>query len=201
MDGRETDMNRPEEARRAADRTESGRLDAAPFNVDRLGHMIAPTLEAIGYGLVRVLVSGRHSPTLQVMAERLDGQPMSVDACAEISRALSALLDVEDPISGSYTLEVSSPGLDRPLVKAADFDRFRGRTAKIEAHRSRAGRRRFQGRLAGVSEGEVRLETPEGPVSIALDDIARAKLIVDDAMLKGSLRREANPADRNRRRG
>ena len=189
MNGRETEMNRPEAGRPEAERPEAGRLDAVPFNADRLGRLIAPTLEAMGFALVRVLVSGRHAPTVQVMAERLDSQPMSVEACAEISRALSAKLDVEDPVAGPYTLEISSPGLDRPLVKAADFDRFGGRTAKIETHRPRDGRRRFQGRLAGVSGGEVRLETPEGPVTIALDDIARAKLIIDDAVLKESLRR------------
>ena len=224
MNGRETEMNRPEAGRPEAERPEAGRLDAAPFNAERLGRLIAPTLEAMGYALVRILVSGRHAPTVQVMAERLDGQPMSVEACAEISRALSALLDVEDPIAGTYTLEVSSPGLDRPLVKAADFDRFRGRAAKIETRGSQDGRRRFKGRRAGVSGGEVRLETPEGPVTIALDDIARAKLVIDDELLKASLRRapegtqhlmragprveepgdrprEANPADRNRKRG
>lgn len=194
-------MNRPEMNRRETSRPEAARPDSGRLDADRLGRLIAPTLEAMGYALVRVLVSGRHAPTLQVMAERADGQPMSVEACAEISRALSGLLDVEDPISGSYTLEISSPGLDRPLVKAADFARFGGRTAKIETHRPRDGRRRFQGRLAGAGEGEVRLETPEGPVTIALDDIARAKLIVDDALLRDSLRREADPADRNRKRG
>lgn len=211
------EMNPRETNRFETERPEAGRLDAAPFNADRLARLIAPTLEAMGYGLVRVLVSGRHAPTLQVMAERLDGGPMSVETCADISRALSALLDVEDPIAGSYTLEISSPGLDRPLVKAADYERFRGRTAKIETrfprapdgaqqdtragNRPRDGRRRFQGRLAGVDEGGVRLETPEGPVTIALDDIARAKLVVDDALLKESLRRETPPAEHNRRRG
>jgi ribosome maturation factor RimP len=183
--------NRPEagglgSAAPEAERPESGRRDAAA--VERL---IAPVLEGMGYDLVRLILSGRHAPTLQVMAERRDGGPMSVEACADISRALSAVLDVEDPIAGSYTLEISSPGLDRPLVKPADYERFRGRTAKIETRFPRDGRRRFQGRLAGVRDGGVVLETPEGPVTIALDDIARAKLVIDDALLKGSLRREA----------
>jgi ribosome maturation factor RimP len=187
-----TKANRPQSgglgsAAREAERPDSGRRDAA--DIERL---IAPVLEGMGYDLVRLVLSGRHAPTLQVMAERRDGGPMSVEACADISRALSAVLDVEDPIHGSYTLEISSPGLDRPLVKPADFDRFRGRTARIEIRSPRDGRRRFQGRLAGVRESAVVLETPEGAVTIALDDIARAKLAIDDALLKASLRREAD---------
>jgi ribosome maturation factor RimP len=187
------EINRPEEGGFEAGRPDSGRLDA-----DRLERLIQPTLEAMGYDLVRILVSGRHAPTLQVMAERRDGGPMSVEACVEVSRALSALLDVEDPISGSYTLEISSPGLDRPLVKAADYERFRGRTAKIETRVPRDGRRRFQGRLDGVSGGAVRLATPEGEVAIPLDEIARAKLVVDDAVLKESLR--GAPSEHTKRR-
>ncbi|MSO84407.1 MAG: ribosome maturation factor RimP [Rhodospirillales bacterium] len=201
-----------------ANRPEADRGEAAPFGALRLEGLIVPTLEAMGYAMVRILVSGRHAPLVQVMAERADGQPMNVDACAEISRALSALLDVEDPIAGSYTLEVSSPGMDRPLIKAADFDRFKGRMAKIETRRPRVpegtqhleraglsprdgGRKRFQGRLAGMDAGGVRLETPEGPVTIAVDEIVRAKLVIDDALLRESLHREAHPASRDRKRG
>ena len=180
-------MQRPATTESETDqRPESGRRDAAEFE-----RLIAPVLAAMGYELVRLVISGRHAPTLQVMAERQDGGPMSVEACAEISRALSALFDVEDPIAGSYTLEISSPGLDRPLVKPADFDRFAGRTAKIETRFAKEGRRRFQGRLDGVREGGVVLETPEGPVTIAFADIVRAKLVIDDALFKESLRREA----------
>ena len=200
-------MHRPETNQRETHRPEADRVEAAPPGAPRLEGLIAPTLEAMGYALVRILVSGRRAPLVQVMAERIDGQPMNVDACAEISRALSALLDVEDPVPGSYTLEVSSPGMDRPLVKAADFERFKGRVAKIETRRPRApegaqhseragssprdgGRKRFQGRLAGMTEGGVRLETPEGPVTIAVDEIARAKLVIDDALLKESFHRD-----------
>jgi ribosome maturation factor RimP len=185
--------------RRAQDQAE-GR-ESAPRDTARLERLITPTLEAMGYDLVRLILSGRHAPTLQVMAERRDGGPMSVEACAEISRALSAVLDVEDPIAGSYTLEISSPGLDRPLVKAADFERFAGRTAKIETRVARAGRRRFQGRLAGVGADGVRVDTAEGSVTIALADVARAKLVIDDAYLKQSLRREDPFAGRHGKRG
>ena len=183
-------MHRPETNQRESHRPEADRVEAAPPGAPRLEGLIAPTLEAMGYALVRILVSGRRAPLVQVMAERTDGQPMNVDACAEISRALSALLDVEDPVPGSYTLEVSSPGMDRPLVKAADFERFKGRVARIESRRPQDGRRRFQGRLAGMTEGGVRLETPEGPVTIAVDEIARAKLVIDDALLKESFHRD-----------
>jgi ribosome maturation factor RimP len=195
-------MHRPDTNQQETDRPEADRGEGGPSSALRLEGLILPTLEAMGYALVRLLVSGKHAPLVQVMAERRDGQPMNVDACAEISRALSALLDVEDPVPGAYTLEVSSPGMDRPLVKAADFERFKGRVAKIETRRPQdGGRKRFQGRLAGMSEGGVRLDTPEGPVTIAVDEIARAKLVIDDALLKESLRREANPASRDSKRG
>ena len=168
---------------------------------DRIEGLIASTVEALGYDLVRVLVSGRHSPLLQVMAERKDGRPMDVDHCAEISRALSALLEAEDPIAGAYTLEVSSPGLDRPLVKAADYVRFAGRTAKIETARPLDGRRRFQGRIAGSDGGAVHLETPDGQVAIALADIVRARLVVDEAVMQEALRREMAAAAPEARKG
>ena len=194
-------MNRPETNRREGDRPETDGDESGRVDRLRLERLIVPTLEGLGYGLVRSLVSGRHAPTLQVMAERQDGRPMGVDDCTQISRALSSLLDAEDPIAGAYTLEVSSPGFDRPLTKAADYDRFKGRMAKIETRRPQDGRRRFQGRLAGLGDGLVRLETPEGPVNIALDDIARAKLVIDDAFLKESLRGEADRAGRGKKRG
>ncbi len=189
-------MQRPDSIEPETASSEPHRRDAA--GIERL---IAPALEAMGYELVRVILSGRHAPTLQVMTERRDGRAMGVDDCAEISRALSALLDVEDPIAGSYTLEVSSPGLDRPLVKAADFERFKGRTARVEVRFPKDGRRRFQGRLDGVGEGGVRLETAEGPVTVALDDVARAKLVVDEAFFKDSLRRESPGAGHSKKRG
>lgn len=158
--------------------------------VDRIKGLIAPTLEAMGYDLVRALVSGRHNPLLQVMAERKDGRAMHVDHCVEISHTLSALLEAADPIAGSYTLEVSSPGLDRPLMKPADYARFAGRAAKIETVRPLDGRRRFHGRLAGIDGETVRLETPDGPVAIAFADIVRARLVVDDKAMQDALRHE-----------
>ena len=151
--------------------------------------LIAPTLEAMGYALVRVRFSGGGRPTLQVMAERIDGAAMAVEDCAEISRTLSALLDVEDPLPGAYLLEVSSPGLDRPLVKPADYERFAGETAQVETARPVDGRKRFRGRLGGLVEGGVRLLLDEGEVVLPLAAIQRAKLLVTDEILAAAKRR------------
>src|SRR5260221_6147755 len=118
----------------------------------RIENLLHPSLEAMGYGIVRVQFTGGQRPTLQVMAERLDGQGMSVDDCAEISRAVSAILDVADPINTAYHLEVSSPGIDRPLVRLADYSRFAGYHARIETDRLVEGRKRFKGGLLGVNE-------------------------------------------------
>lgn len=144
---------------------------------DRISEMVRPTVEALGYLLVRVQVSGRQRPRLQVMAERIDGRPMMVDDCASLSRSLSALLDVEDPIPTTYTLEVSSPGIGRPLVKLADYDRFAGGEARIELVRPVGGRRRFRGRLLGTSGETIRLDVDGAEVEVHYRDIQRAKLV------------------------
>ena len=156
----------------------------------RITDLIAPTVEGLGYALVRVRISGGRRPVLQVMAERrADGQ-MSVDDCTTLSRALSALLDVEDPMAGEYLLEVSSPGIDRPLVRAEDFLRFAGQTARLETVRPLDGRRRFTGRLIGLSEdgAEVRIELDGASRAIALADIAQAKLVLTDELIAASLK-------------
>lgn len=140
----------------------------------------------MGYELVRVSVQGRQRPTLQVMAERIDRSAMTVDDCAEISRTVSALLDVEDPIPGAYRLEVTSPGVDRPLVRPADFERFAGFEAKVETHLPVGGRRRFQGRLLGLDGDEVRLQLPEGEQRLALGDIKKARLVLTDELLSAA---------------
>ncbi len=146
--------------------------------------MIAPTLDAMGYALVRLRFTGGGRQTLQVMAERRDGAGMTVDDCAELSRTISALLDVEDPLPGAYLLEVSSPGIDRPLVRPADYERFAGHEAAIETTRPIAGRKRFHGRIGGLAESGVRLELAEGEaVVVPLADIHRAKLVLTDALL------------------
>lgn len=151
--------------------------------VEHIEALVAPSLEAMGYSVVRILLSGRQRQRLQVMIERLDERPIQVDDCAEVSRALSAILDVEDPIPGAYTLEVSSPGIDRPLIRLADFERFAGFEARIEMERPIEGRRRFQGRIVGTDGEVVRLRLDETEVPLPHTDILRAKLVLTDDLI------------------
>jgi ribosome maturation factor RimP len=154
--------------------------------VDRIREitdLIEPTLNEMGFDLVRVLVSGGQRPTLQIMMERQDQAPMTVDHCAEASRAVSALLDVADPIAGAYRLEVTSPGIDRPLVRRADYQRFAGLEARLETDLPIDGRRRFRGRLVGLAGDQVRLALPEGEQSIPFDAIKKAKLVLTEDLL------------------
>ena len=149
----------------------------------QVAELIEPTLCDMGFELVRVLLHGGQRPVLQVMAERADRVPMTVEHCAEISRAVSAILDVADPIPGPYRLEVTSPGLDRPLTRRADFERFRGFEARVETELPIEGRRRFRGRLLGVVDDELRLQLEDGEQAIPYAEIKKAKLIVTDEML------------------
>jgi ribosome maturation factor RimP len=152
----------------------------------RLAAIVTPTIEALGFELVRLrLMSGRRA-LLQIMAERPDGG-IEVDDCAQISRAVSAVLDVEDPISSEYTLEVSSPGIDRPLTRLKDFERWAGYEARLETTELIDGRRRFRGVLAGVGEGEVLFEIPEGTIGLDFEMISDAKLVLTDALIAESL--------------
>jgi ribosome maturation factor RimP len=148
----------------------------------RIASLIEPTVADMGLSLVRVRLLSGQPPTLQIMAERLDGT-MNIDDCTELSRALSALLDVEDPIDGEYNLEVSSPGIDRPLVRLSDFVRFQGLEAKIETDGRDNGRKRFRGRLMGVEERTVLLEGEDGPHRLAYDAITGAKLVLNDELI------------------
>lgn len=153
---------------------------------------MTPAVEAMGYGVVRVKMMAKPRRTLQVMVERRDGEPVSLSECAEISRALSAVLDVNNPISGSYHLEVSSPGIDRPLVRRGDFERFTGFDARVEMRHPIAGRRRFRGRLAGVTADAVRLTLGEGEVALPFEDIAEAQLVLTDELLAAARNRRRN---------
>ncbi len=157
---------------------------------DRIAELVSAPLDAMGYALVRVHAQGRGQLTLQVMIERKDGAPVAVEDCTRASRSISALLDVEDPIAESYTLEVSSPGLDRPLVRAQDFVRFAGCEAALEAAPPFEGRKRFKGRLLGLdAEGRVRIALDEGECSIPLAQVARARLVPTQADIAAALRR------------
>lgn len=149
----------------------------------RIAALVCPTIEAMGYGLVRVQVQGRQRMRLQIMAERNDDAAMTVDDCAALSRAVSAVLDVDDPIASAYTLEISSPGIDRPLVRLADYDRFAGFEARIELARMIEGRRRFQGRLIGTAGEDVRIDVAGVEVGLPFADIQRAKLVLTDELL------------------
>jgi ribosome maturation factor RimP len=149
--------------------------------------LLTPALEALGYGVVRVQFNSGRRATLQIMAERQDGAAMSVDDCAQISRAASALLDVEDPISGPYDLEVSSPGIDRPLTRLKDFERFAGFEAKIETDRLLEGRRRFRGRIVGVADGGlIRVRDAETEYGVPFDAVAKAKLVLTEDLIAHS---------------
>jgi ribosome maturation factor RimP len=145
--------------------------------------LIAPSLAAMGYEIVRVLLMGHYRPVLQIMIERTDRAALSVEECAQVSRTVSALLDVEDLIAGSYTLEVSSPGIDRPLTRPEHFARFAGFEAKLETRTAVDGRKRFRGRLMGVDGDRVRLATPEGELALSLADLQRAKLVLTDELI------------------
>ncbi|MDZ4735294.1 MAG: ribosome maturation factor RimP [Rhodospirillaceae bacterium] len=151
---------------------------------DRIERLIAPTLDGMGYDLVRVaLIGSVGRQTLQIMAERRDRAGMTVEDCADISRAVSALLDVEDPISSSYTLEVSSPGIDRPLTRLDDFSRFAGFEAKVELSAPVEGRKRFRGRIKGVAGERVLIETEDGEADVPFGRIQKAKLVLTDELL------------------
>ncbi|HEX3064449.1 MAG TPA: ribosome maturation factor RimP [Candidatus Polarisedimenticolia bacterium] len=149
-----------------------------------IARLVEPVLQGMGYELVRVHYgSGSGRPTLQIMAERLDRQPMTVDDCAEISRNLSAILDVEDPLDDAYLLEVSSPGIDRPLVRPQDYERFAGFEARVELTRPIEGRRRFRGRIGELADGTVRIIESAGEYRLPLEQIDKAKLVMTDELL------------------
>ena len=152
-------------------------------DTNRIAQAIEPPLEAMGYRLVRVVITSGRRATLQVMVERLDDAPMTVEDCAQISHSVSALLDVADPIAGAYMLEISSPGIDRPLVRTEDYDRFCGFEAKIELGCPLNGRKRFRGHLLGTSGGKVRIATEMGEAELPLDAVARAKLVLTDDLI------------------
>ena len=149
--------------------------------------VLGPALEALGYGIVRVQFNAGRRATLQIMAERRDGIAMSVEDCAQISRAASALLDVEDPIPSAYDLEVSSPGIDRPLTRLEHFARFAGFEAKLETDRMIDGRRRFRGLIVGVDGDEtIRVRAGEAEYAVPFDTVIKAKLVLTKELIAHS---------------
>ena len=152
-----------------------------------MAEIITPVIEDMGYELVRVRLMSGKTTTLQVMADK-EGGGIEVDDCAEISTAISAVMDVEDPILDAYTLEVSSPGIDRPLTRLKDFDLFEGYEAKLETAELIDGRRRFKGVLAGIEEDEVLINVEEGTIGLKFDWLSDAKLVLTDDLIKEMLR-------------
>ncbi len=153
----------------------------------RMAEIITPVIEDMGFDLVRVRLMGGKEKTLQIMAERPDGG-IEVDECADISTAVSAILDVEDPITDAYRLEVSSPGIDRPLTMPKHFEDYEGYDAKLETGELIGGRKRFKGVLAGIEDDEVLINIEEGTIGLKFDWLVEAKLILTDELIKDMLK-------------
>jgi ribosome maturation factor RimP len=150
----------------------------------RIADAILPSLGQLGYELVRVQVSGKERPVVQIMADRADQAPFRVEDCETISHAVGAVLDVEDPIRGEWTLEVSSAGIDRPLTRAKDWNRFAGHLATIELMVPQEGRKRFRGVALGADAAEVRLRLEDGTqLSVPRGNLRRAKLVLTDELI------------------
>lgn len=183
-------MNAASDAHLAAD----PRLIAEPGVAARVAGIAEPVIEGLGYRLVRVRVTGAQGCTVQIMAERPDGS-MTVEDCEAVSRALSPVLDVNDPVDGAYRLEISSPGMDRPLVRRSDFERHAGHLVKIEMEVPLDGRRRFRGAIGGVEDNTVKIHRDDAAagdiaeVTLRIEDMSEAKLVLTDALIADALRR------------
>lgn len=156
----------------------------------KLAELLNPILEDLGFEMVRVRLSNGNPSTLQIMADRLDGQ-IGVDELAEINTSVGTILDVEDPIPENYTLEISSPGIDRPLTRKKDFDSFQGFEAKVETTELIDGRRRFRGVLAGVNNDEVLINLEEGTIGLKFTWLSDARLVLSDELIKKMLKKNA----------
>lgn len=152
---------------------------------EKIEKLIVPVADELGYELVRVqMQGGARRTTLQIMAERRDRTAMLVEDCARLSRAISAVLDEADPITEEYTLEVSSPGIDRPLMKRADYERFMGHDVKLEMDAPVDGRKRFQGAMTAIDGDNLLLDSESGSASLPLARIKSAKLILTDRLIE-----------------
>jgi ribosome maturation factor RimP len=170
------------------------RLVVEPGAAARVSAIASPVLQGMGYRLVRIRISGEAGCTVQIMAERPDGS-MQIEDCEAISRALSPVLDVADPIDRAYRLEISSPGIDRPLVRRSDFERHLGHLVKIEMAVAHEGRKRFRGTIAGVEGDRVRLTRDDvntgedADALLGMEDIGEARLVLTDELIAESMRR------------
>lgn len=179
------------------DTTRNGepRLVTEPGLAARVAAIAEPVIEGLGFRLVRVRITGTEGCTVQIMAERPDGT-LTIEDCEELSRALSPVLDVADPVDRAYRLEISSPGMDRPLVRKSDFERYVGHVAKIEMSVPAEGRKRFRGILIGVEADAARLRRDDvkadenADVLLPIEDMAEAKLVLTEALITEALRRD-----------
>jgi ribosome maturation factor RimP len=177
-----------------ADLLNEPRLVVEPGVAARVSAVAEPVLNGMGYRLVRVRVSGEAGTTVQIMAERPDGT-MLIEDCEAVSRALSPVMDVADPIERAYRLEISSPGIDRPLVRLSDFERHVGHVVKIEMAVSHEGRKRFRGALLGVEGDRAHIRRDDvkndeaADILLNIEDMAEAKLVLTDALIAESMRR------------
>ena len=208
-EGREGERRRPDEMQAARSMMtetpviDTGQTDKAALTEPRLiaetgvaariAAIVTPVLIDLGFRLVRVRVSGLDGCTVQIMVERPEGT-MAIEECEAVSRAISPVLDVADPIDRAYRLEISSPGLDRPLVRRSDFERHVGEVVKVELAVALEGRRRFRGNLVGIDDSAVRIRVDDSPdgggdVRLPFDDIADAKLVLTDELITVALRR------------
>jgi ribosome maturation factor RimP len=198
------DMTDPTPGSVETDLLAEPRLVVEPGAAARVSAVAAPVLQGMGYRLVRIKISGEAGCTVQIMAERPDGS-MQIEDCEAISRALSPVLDIADPVDRAYRLEISSPGIDRPLVRRSDFERFTGHLVKIEMAVAHQGRKRFRGQITGVEGGAVRLTrddvkgSEETDVLLTMEDIAEARLVLTDELIAESMRR-GKKADRELKR-
>src|ERR1700709_1283384 len=177
-----------------ADLLAEPRLVVEPGMAARVSAVAGPVLQGMGYRLVRIKISGEQGCTVQIMAERPDGT-MQIEDCEAISKALSPVLDVADPIEKAYRLEFSSPGIDRPLVRRTDFERYAGHLVKVEMAVAHQGRKRFRGKLGGVEGDAIRLHRDDirageaAEVVLVMEDIADARLVLTDELIAESMRR------------
>jgi ribosome maturation factor RimP len=174
---------------------EEPRLITEPGRAARVAVLAEPVLASLGFRLVRVRISGFAGCTVQIMAERPDGT-MNIDDCEAVSRALSPVFDVADLVEGSYRLEISSPGIDRPLVRRSDFDRYAGHVAQIEMQVPIDGRKRFRGELHGTDGECARIRSDDSnDILLRIDDMAEARLVLTDALVAESLRKSKHRAN------
>jgi len=161
-----------------------------------LSKVIEPEVEALGFRLVRVaMIGGTSDPTLQVMAESPETRQLKLEDCERISRRISEVLDEKDPIDGSYRLEVSSPGIDRPLTRRSDYSDWAGHEARLKLEETLAGAKHLSGTIKGIDQDMVLLATPKGDREIPFESIASAKLLLTDALIKATAPLDAEGAD------